>query len=74
VPALVERISPLLAGRDPGVQGGALADLVAMYFAGHMAEIREEIIALWIEAMRKLIPVNEAIILERHGGKWPGVQ
>lgn len=33
VEAIVAAISPLLAGHDPGVQGAALADLLAMWLA-----------------------------------------
>jgi len=58
---LVRQIGPLLAGRGPQVQGAALADLVAMYFAGHNPSIRDEVMELWLATMRSLIPLNEVI-------------
>jgi hypothetical protein len=64
----VEEIRPLLAGLGSEMQGGILADLVAMWLAGHMADrpdFREEILRHWLDAVRALIPVNERIILER---------
>jgi hypothetical protein len=33
---LVERIGRILHGRDPAVQSAALADLLAMWLAGHV--------------------------------------
>lgn len=34
--ALVESLKPLFAGHNPGVQGAALADLLAIWLAGHI--------------------------------------
>ena len=66
--AVTERIAPLLAGRAPEVQGAVLADLLATWLAGHQgegaADLREELIRLHIEAVRELIPVNEALMAE----------
>jgi hypothetical protein len=70
VAAIVERIRPILAGNQPEVQGGALADLFSMFIAGHFdadgrtAELREAMITEWLITVRQLIPVNEAMILE----------
>lgn len=69
---LVEQIGVLLHGRGPELQGAALADLVAMLFAGHHPALRDESIDHWIKCMRDLIPVNEKILFERHGGKPEG--
>jgi hypothetical protein len=33
--ALTNRLKPLLAGHPPGIQGGALAGLVALWLGGH---------------------------------------
>jgi hypothetical protein len=60
--ALAKTMMPLLAGRGPFVQGAALADLVAMYLAGHAPELREEVLALHVAAVRKLVPVNAAML------------
>jgi hypothetical protein len=65
---LAKRIAPLLHGQGPDVQGAALADLVAMFFAGHAPDIRDEVVLNWYLHMRKLIPVNEKILMP---GGWP---
>ena len=72
VEALVNRINPLLHGQGPELQGAALADLVAMFFAGHHPALRQESIEHWVKCMRDLIPVNEALIFEHLGGKPQG--
>jgi hypothetical protein len=72
--AIVEQVRPILAGHSPEVVGAALADLFATLLAGHFddrgpaetAELREEIMASWIETARKLIAPNEQMILARH--------
>ena len=38
VETLVRQIAPLLAGRPAVVQGAALADLTAIWLAGHLIE------------------------------------
>lgn len=53
--ALSQTVRPLLAGRDPGVSGAALADLVSLYVAGHHPSLREQAERNWIEAMHALI-------------------
>lgn len=63
VQALCRVIKPLLAGHHPRVQSAVLADLLAMWLAGHLDHaVREEVLAEHIELVRKLVPVNEAII------------
>jgi hypothetical protein len=71
VDELVDRIRLLLRGQGPDLQGAALADLVAMFFAGHHPAMREEMIGHWTDAMRGLIPINEALQFE-HVGKPEG--
>ena len=68
---LVMQIRPLLAGLDPGVQSAALADLLAMWLAGHITDspqsteaFREALLADHIELVRRLVPVNEQMLLE----------
>jgi hypothetical protein len=71
---LVEHIRPLLAGRDPSVQGAVLADLVSMLLAGHILpnskertnELREGLLQAHITAVRQLIPINEKFVLARY--------
>lgn len=64
---LVREINPLLQGKGPEVQGAALCDLVAMYFAGHHPAIREQCLEQWLKTMRELIPVNESAIFRHYG-------
>lgn len=62
VAKIVENVRPLLAGQGPHNQGAALADLVAMWLAGHPPNIREDILALHVEMVRRLIPVNARLM------------
>jgi hypothetical protein len=64
---LSERIKPLLAGHPPAVQGAALADLLATLIGGHLGppELREALLNVHIESVRKLIPVCHAQALDR---------
>ena len=70
VQACVERIRPLLAGLDPGVQGAILADLLATWLAGHEFKgdaavtrvLRRDLLASHIEHVRKLVPLNARAI------------
>lgn len=63
-------IAPLLAGRGPGVQGAALADLLAMWIAGHNPDAREELLKNHVEAVRTLVPLNARIIGDKIGVPW----
>jgi hypothetical protein len=72
VDALVDAIRPVFAGREPELISAVLADLLATLIAGHSYgdrkrtdELREEILRMHIEHVRKLIPINEEEILER---------
>jgi len=68
VQALVKKMMPLLKGKPPEVQGAALADLLAMWLAGHLdrsdpegektALLREATLELHLMAVRALIPIN----------------
>jgi hypothetical protein len=70
---LANSIRPLFAGQSPDIIGAVLADLLATLLAGHglngdqkrTGELREKILLLHMEYVRKLIPVNEQAILER---------
>lgn len=60
---LVERLSmrirPLLAGHPPQIQGAVLADLVSVFIAGHHPAFREELLAMHLDTVRKLVPETE---------------
>lgn len=72
---LAARIAPLLAGREPEVQGAVLADLLAIWLSGHRvegdpraeAELREGILALHIAAVRELVELADR---ERGAARW----
>jgi hypothetical protein len=77
VEALVAAVSPMFVGQPPEVQGAALADLLAMWLAGHVApdpkttrQFHEEMLKMHIRAVRRLIPINYAQkiepLLKRH--------
>jgi hypothetical protein len=54
---IVARIKPLLARRHPGVQGAVLADLLAIWLAGHSPSAEEALLANQIDGVRKLVPL-----------------
>jgi len=56
---VVARVKPLFAGRHAQAQGAALAELTALFLAGHHPALREEIKRLHFEYVEKLIPVME---------------
>jgi len=68
---LVNAIKQHLQGNGPELQGAALADLLAMYIAGHHPALREEVLNLHIEMVRALVAPNEAAIFA-HFGKPEG--
>lgn len=70
--ALVNEICPILAGKPPVRQGAVLAELVSTWLAGYYSpdlpdfdreltdKLREHMIKIWLETVRKLIPIAEA--------------
>jgi hypothetical protein len=72
----VAQIRPLLAGIDPDVQGAILANLVAMWLAGHRqkgqggqlepaTEWREELLTQFTDLVEQLIPLEDEWIDEQ---------
>jgi len=59
---IVARIRPLLAGHDPGIQGMVIADLLALWLAGHPSELRESLLTMHIGNVRELVVINAAIM------------
>ena len=64
---IVSACSGILHGHDVTVQGAALADLLAMFIAGHQAgaetdTLREDILRLHIDHVRALIPINAELL------------
>lgn len=70
---LIAKIHPILAGNPPEIVGVVLADLLATYLASHViggdtkqsAVLREELLVMHMETVRRLIPHNEREILQR---------
>jgi hypothetical protein len=71
---LAEAIEKLLAGEHPEVQGSILADLTATWLAGHRTgkrlaseKLREAMLKVQTETIRKLVPINLKIMEEAKG-------
>ena len=69
-----------LIGRSVEVQGAALADLLAIWLAGHVNiddpdhsdDIREAMLEIHIKAVRELIPINYQDKVKPHLARFPG--
>ena len=62
ISALVKKIRPILAGQAPDVQGGALADLTAIWLAGHPPQIRNDMLDHQLRFIRRLTEVNDHLM------------
>jgi len=73
-----ERISRVLHGVDPEIQGAALANVISLWLAGYFMpdasggidraltdELRTEILDEFIKLLRSLIPLSEQELLEK---------
>ena len=56
---ICNQIVPLLRGQGPDVQGVVLANIVALWLAGHHPALRGEVIKQWSELMHNLVPLAE---------------
>jgi len=71
--AIADKIKPLLAGNSPEVQGAVLAELTAIWLAGHRVpgdpraqqSLRAELLAMHIEAVTDLVDPNDQEINQR---------
>ncbi len=59
---MVAQIKPILAGQGPEAQGATLAELVAIFLAGHHPSLRGDLLAMHIAYVTKLLPISEAEI------------
>ena len=63
---IINRIRPLLAGREPAVQGAVLAECLAIWLNGHHVEgdaeatrkMRTALLEIHIAAVRGLVDIN----------------
>ena len=70
--ALEKQLSRLLMGKDPGVQGAALANLLALWLAGHVVQgdpqatqaLREAMLEVHLSAVWQLVPINYEAFIE----------
>ena len=66
----VEMIEPILAGRKPEIQGAILADLLAMWLAGHYVAddavatrtMRAEMLAGHLLGVEELVTINAKML------------
>jgi hypothetical protein len=66
------RIKAALSGKGAALQGALLADMVALWLAGHIvtddeaasAAAREMILRDWLDTVWKLVPLAEAEIIK----------
>lgn len=67
---IADTIKPLLSGHRPELQGGVLAELLALWLAGHRSinnppstdAFRERLLAEHIQAVRELTALNSRMI------------
>jgi hypothetical protein len=72
VVALVTAVRPFFIGRPKEVQGAVLADLLAIWLAGHVVRgdptatkrWRKDILKIHLDSVRKLIPINYQALVE----------
>lgn len=57
--ATVGKIKPMLAGLPSEIQGATLAELLALWIAGHAPELRSRVLDLHVLMVEKLVPVAE---------------
>ncbi|MCP1761920.1 hypothetical protein [Bradyrhizobium japonicum] len=70
--ALVEQIRPILAGQSPEVTGTTIAQLVAIFVAGHAPELRPSGLKMLLDCAEGLVPVmvEEMIEAGRAPPEW----
>lgn len=70
--AVVEQMRPILAGQNPEVQGAAIAQLLAIFIAGHAPPMRDDARRLLMDCADGLVPimVEEMIEAGRAPPEW----
>lgn len=70
--ALVEQIRPILAGQSSEVAGATIAQLLAIFVAGHAPPLREAALRLLVDCAKGLVPVmiGEMIEAGRAPPEW----
>ena len=62
VDEVVQACRPILAGRHPAIVSAVLADMLAIWLAGHPKPYREDVLRGHIDLVRDLIAINAKII------------
>lgn len=57
--ATIDQIKPLLVGKPPEFQGAILAELLAIFLAGHAPPLRKDMLKIHFSLVKKLIPIAE---------------
>lgn len=70
---LVDKIRTVLANKPPAIQGAALAELLAVFIAGHHPDLREQMLTMHVDTVRKLVPPCEAELFSTRPRpkEWP---
>lgn len=63
----VSAIKPLLAGREPEVQGAIMCELLAIWLAGHAPIIRDAVLETHVKLVREMIPISEWELFGKKG-------
>jgi hypothetical protein len=67
-----DKIKPFLAGHPPEVQGAVLADMLAIFLAGHIGPgvdlLREQLISQHVATARELVANYDAERLHQASG------
>ena len=73
---LAALIRPILHGQDPNIIGAALVDLLATFIAGHHPEVRDEQLDIFVEHVRKIVPVEVERMIAHGivGPDWRGAK
>ncbi|MCA1524271.1 hypothetical protein [Bradyrhizobium yuanmingense] len=61
---LVEQIRPILTGQTPEVAGTTVAQLLAIFIAGHAPPLREAALHLLVDCAKGLVPVMVGEMIE----------
>jgi hypothetical protein len=67
VAQMTDRMKDMLAGFPPDVQGAILADLTAIWLAGHAPSIRDELYSEHVRLIWPLVEANEKLIFGNKG-------
>lgn len=73
---LVEQIRPILAGQNPDAVGATLAQLLAIFIAGHAPPLRDAVRHMLMDCVEGLVPVmvEEMIVAGRAPLEWRGAE